>query len=365
MLFAPKARPPLLAGLLAASLGGCASSPSANYVAQGDVTGTVAAEAIATQSARGVDLSLVLAQMPEPGGAVEGLREKVFPNGVRQDIKLAGSVSGHGENALIVSVQAAPAAPSARNQLQIWRPAESAIKGEIVSRFPKLDMQILTQPRRNALGPFGLAIGRDGAGTRCVFAWQWVDDVRNPGATASAFGAAFGSAAQPASIRVHLCRKDASVDDLAMSVEGLTLAAPAVLDRALAAGRANSAVPVAAKGEGGGITAASDGTLEGALAAARPIRQKVEVASAPRRPRVARRKPAPAGETVAAQSPAEAAAPVYSAGPRYLAPVNGAGGAGAPGVYAAAPYAAMGAQPVSKALDSSLPAAAYRGPNTR
>lgn len=360
---------------------GCSSSgPSASsFVATADATSDFAA----TRSVRGADLSLALASMPEPGGSQVAMREKIFANGVKQDIVLAGDKSPFGDNLLVIAVQTAPPIAGARDQVPMYRPAESGIKQEILARYPQVDMQILTQPRRNAQGPFGLAIGRHSSGVRCVFAWQWIDDVRNPGGSSSSLGklGSFGSTVQPALVRVNMCRKDATVDDLAMAVEGLTLAPSSVLDRALDSSRVtSSAVSVRATGGGGTsgggmVMASNEGSLEGALTTSvRPQRARSEVAAAPSRQRVARRAPKkaePTEETIAQQSPVApvaSAAPAYASGPRYLAPVPGAAApnygapvasaAYAPPAYANAPtYTAS-----TKSLDPSLPAAAYRGP---
>ena len=118
-----------------------------------------------------------------------------------------------------------------------------------------------------------------------------------------------------------------------------------------------------------------DGSLEGALESARrPVR--VASGGGGERKRVARRtkKPAEVEESVAQQSPVAPtapAAPLYQGGPRYLAPIAGGapGGGGAPSTtaYNVQTYGAPvpgygGGATTGKALDPSLPAAAYRGP---
>jgi hypothetical protein len=343
-----------------AALAGCSSAPS--YIAQADITQSIGPTS-QVQPARGADFSLALAQMPEPGGTVTDIREQFYSNGVRQEISLGGSVASFGQNKLTVAVQTASSTTGAKN-LQIWRPAEAGIKQEILARYPQLDMQILTQPRHNALGTFGLAIGRNANGVRCIFAWQWIDDINNPGAssTLSQLGS-LGSSAQPVSLRINLCRKDATVDDLAMAAEGLALAPRAIVDRILDPGRrsyaAGPTIPAASGIDAGAMAAnIGDGTLEGALSA--PVRPRAEVAAAPHRAKVARRarsRRAP-DDGMAVQ---QAAVPLYQSGPRYMAPVAGVAQIAA-SPYATSPYGAT-SRPQTRGLDPSLPAAAYRGPS--
>ncbi len=377
----PRSQVKLLAPVsLLLAFAGCSSSPSpqSTFIAQADPT-AMTGGMIGTRSVRGGeggDLSLALAQMPEPGGSQVALREKTYSNGLKQDIVLAGDKSPFGDNVLSVAVQAAPLPAGAGGGVPVYPPSERGIKSEILARYPNIDMQILTQPRRNGLGTFGLAIGRHASGVRCVYAWQFIEDVRNPGASSSSLSKLgnFGSTTQPALVRVNMCRKDATVDDLAMAVEGLQLAPASVIDRALDSSRATASVSTRPAGSGGVAVAASDGSLEGALTTSvRPTR----VASVPsgERKRVARRtkKPVEAEESVAQQSPVAPSmpsTPLYQGGPRYLAPIAGgapSGGANATTAYNAPSYAApvpgYGNGPTTgKSLDPSLPAAAYRGP---
>lgn len=369
------------APLLLAAAGCSSTTPAANFVATSDVTGAIG-ETAATRPVRGADLSLALATMPEPFGSQVDLREKFFANGFRQDIVLAGDKAGFGDNILQVTVQTAPAAAGMRDQAPLYAPSERGIKQEIVARYPQVDMQILTQPRRNPQGPFGLAIGRTANGVRCIFAWQYIEDIRNPSASSSTLGRIgnFGSSGQPAAIRVQMCRKDATVDELASAVEGLTLSSASLMDRSLDPGRFAASPVASTRSVGGGMVAsAGDGTLESALGPSRSAPQAVASAPAPERRRVATRrvkKPVVAEESDQQQSPVAATAPVqtYTGGPRYMAPVAGAPAQtyapaataynNAP-VYSAPSYAPSYSSSSTKSLDPSLPAAAYRGPSSR
>lgn len=365
-----------------AALAGCSSSaPTASYVARAETSSPE------TTPVSGSDASMMLAQMPQPGGLVTRVREKSYPNGISQQAILAGEVQGLGENHLEIYVQTSPS-NGAAGLLNMGPPSEAGMKREILARYPKVPMRIVTQPRQNSLGVFGLAIGRANNGARCVFAWQWVDDIRRGGSQSSGFsimGKRFGGStsagATPASIRVHMCRKDATVDDLAATVEGMTLASPAIVENALnPARRLEATTPVGGPNSSRGTTvvasAAPAGSLESALSPQKQTQVASDDAPKPRRAtRVARRKaPPPAqdadeGIVVARrQAPAEPQPqvqqqPVYAGGPRYLAPVAGMP-ASAPVVYGS-PAPVASAAPATAGLDPSLPAAAYRGPSGR
>ncbi|MDE2362199.1 MAG: cellulose biosynthesis protein BcsN [Hyphomicrobiales bacterium] len=347
----------LLPMLLA--LGACSSSePQSGYVARADYATPE------TTPVAGADASLMLVQMPSPGGLVTKVRETTYPNGVTQQAILEGGGGALGENHLEVSVMTSPS-NGASGMLNMGPPSQDGIRREIIGRYPKFEMRIVTQPRQNALGVFGLAIGRGAGGARCIFAWQWVEDIHNPGQSSSGssfFSSRSSDGATPASIRVHLCRKDATVDDLAATVEGMTLASPAIVARALDPGRRVAPTVSARSGRDMTVAASSipDGSLESALG---PSKQPVVVAQAePRRRRahVARRRaPAREQEPTYVEAAPVAASPAYSSGPRYLAPVAGqsAGPAYAPPMQQS--------QPQTAGLDPSLPAAAYRGPSAR
>ncbi|MFV0280406.1 MAG: cellulose biosynthesis protein BcsN [Rhodoblastus sp.] len=367
----------LLAPALAV-LAGCASdnAPSSAYVSRVDAGSPV------TTPVSGADSSMMLAHMPQPGGLVTKVREKSYPNGLVQYAVLGGEVSGLGENRLEISVQTSPAGGMA-GMLNIGPPSEGGMKREILARYPKVPMRIVTQPRQNALGVFGLAIGRARNGARCVFAWQWVDDIRRGAAQDSGFsimGKRFGGsnsgAGAPASIRVHMCRTDATVDDIAATVEGMTLASPAVIAQALNPARlAEATTPVRGADSTGGATVMADAAPAGSLESALGPQNRTQVASSDkpqrkRATRTARRKapePQEAEEGVVVARRQTSAEPqpqqAYGGGPRYLAPVAGMP-AGAPATYGTPSPVAL-ASPSTSGLDPSLPAAAYRGPSVR
>lgn len=101
-------------------------------------------------------------------------------------------------------------APDERRLREIEAPpSEASIRAELRQNFPATNLQVLSEPRQNRFGPYGLAVGVDRAGERCVFAWQWIEG--DP------------SAAGAASLRARLCSSTLRLDDLAALLDGLRL----------------------------------------------------------------------------------------------------------------------------------------------
>ena len=327
--------------LVCFALAGCATSDPARRdpVVTGAIPETVAVEAP----------SSLLFELPAEMGVVAQVRERAYANGFRQEIALKGGERG--ENVVDISIEGPAGGAGA---LQVSRPSEGGVRGEIIARFPGVAMRIVTKPMSNAAGPFGLAIGKAADGTRCVFAWQWIDDMRAPGGGGAAgFASLVSSRAAPASVRVRLCRRNVTVDELAGLVQQMRSAGPAAVDRVLAGGARASSAGLAPGVVGPGPradTIAVGPSLESALSGgAGPVAAPAR-AAAPRKPTRRRRaardkKTEPAQETVVPQSG-------YAGGPRYMAPVP----SGATG-----PGASM-APPSSGGFNPRLPAAAYRGP---
>ena len=291
--------------------------------------------------------------LPDPAGEILRVKERHFQNGSRQEIITATDKGTYGENVIDVSLRTAESSRSMTAPLLTGPPNENAIRNEILSRFPDVQMNIVTRPMSNSIGPYGLAIGKHAGGARCVFAWQWTEDLRGAsGATGLAgMSAILGGKTVAASIRIRLCRSDSTLDQLASYIEALRLSTPAI-DRVVAMDRRNVDGEASA-GSGSALLKPVGGALESALA--KP--GKPPARAAPRRARQARA-PAPPREQAAAPAQAPAYAPPQyqqaqpSYGPRYLAPVGGAGPPPAYGAPAQAPTAGA----------ATLPPQAYRGP---
>ncbi len=302
--------------------------------------------------------------LPEGAGRMLRVREKHFSNGSRQEIVIATDKGTYGENVVDVSIRVAEAGPRTSNPLNIGPPSENGIRSEILSRFPDVQMNIVTRPMRNALGPFGLAIGRHPGGARCIFAWQWMDDLREaaPGSSNLLKMNALVSGKNLAtSIRVRLCRSDSTVDQLASQIEGMSVGANPAIERIAGMDRRSVDAGVVAAGgaQGDSLLRPVGGSLEAAIA--RPVRReaapKPAVAArprqAPRRRHVVKEDPEPRPAPVAAPTYVPPVAPPQPAGgygQRFLAPVSGQQSYGG----TPAGYPAAGG--------SALPPQAYRGP---
>ena len=323
--------------------------------------------------------------LPIEAGAVTRIRERHYVNGSRQEIVVGWDAHSKAEDILEVSIQTDTPPPGGRDQLQMGKPSERGIRSEILARFPNTPMNIVTRPMQNAFGTFGLAIGKQSNGTRCIFAWQWIDDIRSVGQNRSGFakmGSLLSGRGAPASIRVRLCHNNTTVDRLASYVEALQLGEPDALMRILTMDRKSlePLTPVSVVGSGlsaGRITAVAvpvnQGTLESALnggAAPRPAAAPPRARPKPAK-RAAARQPGeddaqtttrPMTSPMAAPAPVgPPAAPMLTqppTGPRYLAPVpqqqQQQGGISNPAAPQSRPR-----------LNTSLPPQAYRGPTTQ
>jgi hypothetical protein len=366
------------------ALAACGSSQKeAIYVSRSD-TGTIpVVSGVSPQ--QGFTYTEAVMTLPEAAGSITNVRERNFSNGTRQEIILSADKSTHGENVIDVSVATGPSKEGETGELQIGKPSERGVRNEILARFPDVRMGIVTRAMRNAYGPFGLAIGKHSDGARCIFAWQWIDDVRDVSSGQSGFsrfGSLLSRRVSPVSIRIRLCRGDQTVDQMAGLIEGLRLGEASALDRILAMDRRNiesssSALVVDASKSRGDVAPLPE-SLEAAISAPAAKPAAVARQSAPRparvaarptpKPRVARRRAPPTEETIAPAAPAIAtpsipqqplAQPALPAGPRYLAPIGGQSGALPMGVSAA------NIAPARARLDPGLPAQAYRGPSAQ
>ncbi|WP_442755149.1 cellulose biosynthesis protein BcsN [Methylocystis sp. JAN1] len=297
--------------------------------------------------------------------------EKQYVNGWRQSMSLDKTKEGGDWNDLSIEVQSAP--PSGgRGELVIGKPTQEGVRREILARFQGTPMRIVNRPMFNSLGPYGLAIGAGAGGLRCAFAWQWVENFAAGGrGEKSGF---FSSGDMPASIRMRLCRRGVTADELAAWFEQLGVSQQN-LARIADSMRRNMAIqgiegqagapgalgPIVSAQPGGGRVRASVDSLESSLLGGGGEPAEVVPASRPAKRAVRRtaRKAGPA-EPAAEQPEAPVGAPapsVPSDGRRYLGPVSDAGGGPQ---YAASAPPARGAG-FGAAIDG-LPAQALRGP---
>jgi len=318
--------------------------------------------------------------LPSAAGSIKRVKERHYVNGSRQEIELVGPPGTPGQNVIDVSIRTNSSSGYGKNFLAIGEPSDSGIRNEILGRFPDVRMNIVTTPMRNRFGVFGLAIGRHANGARCVFAWQWVNDLRDqtPGVSnVTKFGAMLGGRQLATSIRIRLCQKGVTVDQLAGYIQGLSVMGRGPLNRLVNMDRRNISTVQTSGISQSGINSSSPlrpvgGSLESALdnnsrsKITTPVKSRRNV----RRSRSARRSGPrrssadsynrirhysgtgrPVATAPVATAPAASAA---APGTRYLAPVA----TNAPPPVASRSPA--GAYKPSGAV--SLPPEAYRGP---
>jgi hypothetical protein len=294
-----------------------------------------------------------LLQISPEAGRILQVRERDTGNGFHQDLVLAWAKEGHPENRIEIDLITKP------DQKGVGKPTEAGIRSEILSRYPGVPMKIVLKPKQNGLGTFGLAVGVRGDGARCIFAWQWLNDIREAGGSKPGFAKLTGHGT-PASVRAAMCRRDMTLDALAAIVESLSLASDVDLNTVIAANSMTRSLPAGSDASGKAMVADVSPSLESLVGAKQPV-------SVPK-PKPVRRAKRPAENDVAAQPKAPVqnpvAQPALSAlgnGPRYMAPVSAAA---VPAYTRAAPYTGgAAATTVSSALDPSLPPQAYRGPS--
>lgn len=370
----------LCAGL-ASSLAACgqsqpersfATDPNAAVTGQ-FVAGQTLSAPITAKDLKHETASFAILSLPPEAVRNGRVVDKQYLNGWRQSISLDATKEAGDWNDLSIEIQAAPAA-GGRGEIMMGKPTQEGIRREILARFPTVPMRIVNRPMANALGPYGLAIGAGAAGMRCAFAWQWVDNL--PAAARGERPSLFGGGDMPASIRMRVCRRGVTADELAAWYEQLAVS-PENLTRVVESVRNNvqprtadgsALIPVAPGPYGGGRVTASVDSLESSLLGGAAGVEE------PRPPGGGRRSARRAGRKAAAAPAAEpqpdAAAPAPAAplttpsspssdGRRYLGPVDGATSQFSPGGAAPRGGAGFGA-----AVDGGLPAQAFRGPSS-
>ena len=225
-------------------LSACGSSPQDEVVGLPTIDPAFSATTLETPGVpvSNVGLSAAFVRLPSGAGQIVSVRERRYVNGASQQIILDGeSVKGM-ENRIDISVQTQAEGGRGDIYVPISPPSESGINAEIADRFPNVSMQVTERPLANSYGPYGLAIGRLGNGARCVYAWQWIDDLNSarPGQVnlLQRLSMTSGTASAPASIRVRVCRKDVSVDQLAGYITQMVIGSAQTINRLLAQGGA-------------------------------------------------------------------------------------------------------------------------------
>jgi hypothetical protein len=289
----------------AVALAGCSQSRS--VAADPSLEVLAGAPAVASWSALQPEAALL--RLPDGRERPVSLRERLQAQGLLQEIELPAR-GGAGRNLLSLAVHGEAAQPG----LYPGKPSEAGIRAEIASAFPGRTLRIVPQPRRNAHGPYGLAVSAGTDGQRCVYAWQWLE--RDDRHVMESLGGA-------ASWRARICRKAQSLDEIAAALDQIAI------------------------GVQPDLVAASEPIRP---AAARTARKR-SVAKATTQPKARPQQPVAA---IARPAPANlATSTIAPGGRRYLADVP------------AGPRIPTGTDGTLVSLDQSLPAEAYRGPTAR
>ena len=349
---------PLALLLLAATLAACSrSQPEPTFVATSEVAGrgsSVARETLSQPvTAAPLTRTLAVLALPVDAGRPGRLRERLYANGWRQVLPLEGD----GDE---LSLDIRTDAPGERRSaaIPLSKPTQESVRREILARFPTMPMRIVARPMNNALGPFGLAIGAGPGGLRCAFAWQWVDDLRAATARAGGGRSFFGSEL-PASVRLRLCRRGVTADQLASWFEQLDIDDVSNLERIVEAARSGAGERAIAASEGaraGGEIVDPATSLESTLIGGARSQPAVNRAA---RHQAGQRRAAPRAAPQD-ETPAPLTTPMSpnADGRQYLAPVA----AGAPQYAPPAAPGSRGAGFGPARLDPGLPSQAYRGP---
>ena len=151
--------------------------------------------------------------LPEQAGGYGAVRSRDYVDGYRQDVALTGARVPMVSNGMTLLVRT-DARDSLDERAPLYRPTEGAVRSEIGAAFPHIAMQVVDHERSNSYGPYGLALGRVGADTRCLYMWQWIDSNRLPRDSGMV---------GPASLRVRLCRAGTSFDEMAGYADHLAI----------------------------------------------------------------------------------------------------------------------------------------------
>lgn len=272
---------------------------------------------------------------PPTVGPLGPVSEKIYADGWRQSLSLDRRKYAGGWNDLALDIRFEGATRRGA-KIPMGPPTKDGINKEMAARFEGVAMQVVRRPFSNALGPYGLAIGASGD-LRCVFAWQWLDDL--PGGD--------WRGKKSASIRMRLCRPKVTADELAAVFDGVQLGDPSAIATITATWK--DAPDSAFVGVEPQAKSVAGTQLEAELAATSPAsRQKIRTARARHGERSA----------AYAQKPVSSPSMVPQTARRFLGPTGAATPASEPRNESVAPL------PAQSRLDTSLPPQAYRGPGS-
>jgi len=143
--------------------------------------------------------------------AAAAASERRYGDGFVQTVPLGGDSA---DNVAELSVRTSAA--TLDEPIPLLRPSEASIQSQLSTQFPKTEMKVVTTPRSNALGRYGLAVGTASDGKRCAYFWQWTDD---PTKLQSLPGAL------ELSLRIRMCTTTKTLDQLAAEIAAVRIGA--------------------------------------------------------------------------------------------------------------------------------------------
>jgi Cellulose biosynthesis protein BcsN len=336
----------LCLALFALCLAGCSSNEGlvARYDALGADRSAPTSRAITSED--------FFVHIPEWAGAATSARQSNEGAVLRQTIALVGGT--HGEHTVEVAVETREGVD--RSLPALHAPSEAEIAEELRAKFPGVAMHVLAGPMSDAAGRYNLAIGRAGDGARCLYAWRWTEDLRvatDPSGIASV-AAMFSHKARPASLRIRLCTKYVTLDDLASLAQQIHFIPTFEMDKILA--EPVAVASAAQRADAGLFSSPLESAIPLVATAENTVTREPRHVSSPslskRRLAHHRRRQQPVVADAAPRAPMEP-------GPRYLAPppVDGSQSTAAATIFSAGSGVAS---PIGQGLN--LPAAALRGP---
>lgn len=216
--------------VLAAGLGACTTqSPAPATLSSLEAMASTTLPAASRQRTPISD-ERALVRLPPIAGPIISTRGDRFANGFHQIITFGDTVPGQKQNTIDLRLRLR-ANGSPLETLAVEQPTQAMIRDELALQFPKMEMRIVDKPRRNAAGIYGLAVGRWDNGTRCIYAWQWIDVPASIEASSSY---------DAASLRIRICGINVTLDSLAELVDDLQLS-PASIETAPSAAVATRA----------------------------------------------------------------------------------------------------------------------------
>ncbi|MCI4678435.1 cellulose biosynthesis protein BcsN [Rhodoblastus acidophilus] len=161
---------------------------------------------------RRIAADFALAHLPDSAGQPRAVSDRRHPNGYWQRIELASDVPS-ADNHVEIAIQSGKTLYSS-NKVPVWKPGEAGIREELTRQFPGMRMEVVANgDYSNRYGRIGVAIGRKGKDLRCIYVWQYIDDARRSFENGRRIPLE-GVEAAPATLRIKLCRADATIDDL-------------------------------------------------------------------------------------------------------------------------------------------------------